>query len=83
MTRSRSPIPSRFAKPAAALGPATDKPRRFPGSAMLSELAWKEIACSLKLSGRELQLVRGVFDDSTELAIASNLGIARRTVCTH
>jgi FixJ family two-component response regulator len=50
---------------------------------MLSELAWKEIACSLKLSGRELQLVRGVFDDSTELAIASNLGIARRTVCTH
>lgn len=50
---------------------------------MLSELAWKEIGRSLKLSGRELQLVRGVFDDNTELAIASNLGIARRTVCTH
>jgi DNA-binding NarL/FixJ family response regulator len=83
MPRSRTSIRSQFAIPAAGPAPATDKARRFPGSTMLSELAWKEIARSLKLSGRELQLVRGVFDDCTELAIASNLGIARRTVCTH
>jgi DNA-binding CsgD family transcriptional regulator len=50
---------------------------------MLSERAWEEIACSLKLSNREVQLIRGVFDDQTELAIATNLGISRRTVCTH
>jgi DNA-binding NarL/FixJ family response regulator len=50
---------------------------------MLSEQAWNEMARSLNLSGRELQIVQGVFDDSTELAIATNLGISRRTVCTH
>lgn len=53
------------------------------GSAMFSEHAWELIARSLKLSGRELELVRGVFDDETEPAIAARLGISQHTVHTH
>jgi DNA-binding CsgD family transcriptional regulator len=50
---------------------------------MLSELAWVEIARSLKLSPRELQIARATFDDRKESAIAADLGIAVRTVHTH
>ena len=50
---------------------------------MFGEQAWSEIAHSLNLSGRELQIVRGVFDDETEIAIAGDLGISRHTVHTH
>ena len=54
-----------------------------PGSLVLSEQVWNEIARSLKLSGQELQIVRRVFDDHTELAIADQLGISSHTVHTH
>ena len=50
---------------------------------MLSDQAWAEIARSLKLSGRELQIAHGVFDDRTEFAIAAELGISPHTVHTH
>ena len=50
---------------------------------MFSKPAWQEIARSLKLSGQELQIVRGVFDDYTEFAIASNLQVSPHTVHTH
>jgi DNA-binding CsgD family transcriptional regulator len=50
---------------------------------MLNEQAWSEIARSLKLSPRELQIVRGVFDDHTDFAIGANLGISTHTVHTH
>lgn len=50
---------------------------------MFSEQAWLEIARSLALSPRELQIVRGVFDDRTEFAIAANLAISPHTVHTH
>jgi ATP/maltotriose-dependent transcriptional regulator MalT len=53
------------------------------GAAMLSELAWREIGRSLKLSSRELQIVRAMFDDRKESAIAAELGVASRTVHTH
>src|ERR1035441_6293504 len=56
---------------------------RLRGCAMLSEQAWGEVARSLRLSGREVQVVRGVFDDRKEFAIACKLGIALRTVHTH
>ena len=56
---------------------------RLRGCAMLSEQAWGELARSLRLSGREVQVVRGVFGDRKELAIARELGIALRTVHTH
>ena len=50
---------------------------------MLSEQAWAEIARSLALSPRELQIVRGIFDDYTEFTIAANLGISPHTVHSH
>ena len=50
---------------------------------MFSEDAWTEIARSLALSPRELQIVRGIFDDRTEFAIAANLAISPHTVHTH
>lgn len=54
-----------------------------PGSAIFSEQAWAAIARSLKLSGRELQIVRGIFDDATDVAIAQRIGISLHTVHTH
>jgi len=50
------------------------------GAAMLSELAWREISDSLRLSRRELEIVRAMFDDRKELAIAAELGVTPRTV---
>lgn len=50
---------------------------------MFSEQAWAEIARSLELSPRELQIVRGVFDNRIELAIATDLGISPHTVHSH
>jgi DNA-binding NarL/FixJ family response regulator len=55
----------------------------MPGSAMLSEQAWGEIARSLCLSPRELQILQAVFDDRTEYCIAADLGISPHTVHTH
>jgi DNA-binding CsgD family transcriptional regulator len=53
------------------------------GSAMFCDPAWKEIRRSLRFSGRELEIVRGMFDDQKESAIAASLGIAPGTVHTH
>jgi len=53
------------------------------GSAIFSTRAWEEIRCSLSLSARELQVVRRVFDDHTESAIAADLGISAHTVHTY
>ena len=50
---------------------------------MLSECAWDAIARSLSLSPRELQIVRGVFDDKIEAAIAGDLAISVHTVHEH
>ena len=50
---------------------------------MFSEQAWAEIARSFELSPRELQIVRGVFDNRIELAIAADLGISPHTVHSH
>ena len=40
---------------------------------MFSSDAWTQIERSLRLSGRELQIVRGSFDDKTEFAMAADL----------
>ncbi len=53
------------------------------GAAIFSERAWTEVARNLRLSRRELQLLRGMFDGLTELAIAAELNISERTVRTH
>jgi DNA-binding NarL/FixJ family response regulator len=69
----------------AQVGAATKVECHHPlaGSALLSETDWAEAARALRLSGRELQIVRGVFDNCKETAIATDLGIASRTVDTH
>jgi DNA-binding CsgD family transcriptional regulator len=53
------------------------------GAAVFSEPAWAAIARSLKLSGQELQVVRGVFDDHTEGTIAESLKVSPHTIHTH
>jgi DNA-binding NarL/FixJ family response regulator len=50
---------------------------------VFSEQAWKAIGQSLKFSGRELEIVRGIFEDRTEFAIAADLNISPHTVHTH
>jgi len=50
---------------------------------MIGEQAWAEIARSLRLSPRELQILRGIFDDHTEFAIAVDLAISPHTVHTY
>ncbi len=53
------------------------------GSAMLSQHASKQVATSLDLSGREMEIIRGLFDNMTEKAIAALLGLSAHTVHTH
>ena len=50
---------------------------------MFARAVWNEIAANLGLSARELQIVRGTFDDQTESAIATKLRISLGTVHTH
>ena len=50
---------------------------------MFSPPVWEKIARSLNFSGQELRIVRGVFDDRTELAIAGTLRVSAHTVHTH
>jgi DNA-binding CsgD family transcriptional regulator len=53
------------------------------GAAMLSDTNWRDVAKALRISGRELQIVHGIFDNRTEHAIAADLHIADCTVHTH
>ena len=53
------------------------------GAAMFSDEAWVQIAGSLRLSGRELQILRAIFDDRTESTIARELGISPCTIHTY
>jgi DNA-binding CsgD family transcriptional regulator len=53
------------------------------GAGVLSDTAWSEIKCSLGLSGRELEITRGIFDNLTEGAIAADLCISEHTVHMH
>ncbi|MGO9199212.1 MAG: helix-turn-helix transcriptional regulator [Limisphaerales bacterium] len=52
-------------------------------SDLLSERAWRLIARSLHLTGREVQVTRGVFDDQIEATIGSRLAISANTVHAH
>ena len=53
------------------------------GAGLLSSGWWADIAISLDLSVRELEIVQGIFDNSTEYTIATKLGISQHTVHTH
>jgi FixJ family two-component response regulator len=56
--------------------------RQAPSSAMFSEQVWAEIGLSLGLSLRELQILRGIFDNRTEFTITADLGISLHAVYT-
>ena len=62
---------------------AGKKPPGSPGSMVFSNQAWNRIVGGLRLSRREGEIVRGVFDDKTEYAIATELGMSPHTVHTH
>ena len=53
------------------------------GAAIFSERAWGEVARALRLSRREVDILRGMFDGRTESTIADGLSISLRTVHTH
>ena len=60
--------------------PVSDNQTATRGSSIFSNQEWDELGCDLKLSPRALQLVRGIFDDQTEGAIAYDLRISVHTV---
>jgi DNA-binding CsgD family transcriptional regulator len=53
------------------------------GASLLSNNAWSEIARTLNLTRRELQIVQSVFDNLPERGIARSLRISEHTVHTH
>jgi len=53
------------------------------GAVMFSELAWQEIARSLRLSKQQVQIVAGIFEDRTESNIAQQLQISPHTIHTY
>ncbi len=50
---------------------------------ILSEATWQRLAASLRMSNRELEITKYIFDDRKECAIARELGISSHTVHTH
>jgi DNA-binding CsgD family transcriptional regulator len=78
---------SRIAERASLQGLRHHRPEKksegSPGSALFSEQTWNGIVERLRLSHREGEIVRRVFDDETEFAIAAELGISPHTVHTH
>lgn len=50
---------------------------------IFSACEWHRLAVALRLSGRELQILRLLFHDQKEFAIARQLGISAHTVHTH
>ncbi len=73
-----SPDPSSHAP-----GPEAERRQDAPGSALLSSGVWPNVASLLRLSPRELQVVKGVFQDNKEERIAADLGISSHTVGTY
>jgi DNA-binding CsgD family transcriptional regulator len=54
-----------------------------PGQDLFTDEVWDDLALELKLSPRELQIVRLVFDEFPEGAMADVLDISIHTVHTH
>ncbi len=72
--------------PGACVAASYNHPNGFPflthGAVGFSPNAWQEIQHGLKLSGRELQLIQGIFDNKVEYSIAAGFGISVNTVRT-
>ncbi len=63
--------------------PGDSERSRGRGDSPFAPAAWKSIARELPLSERELQILKRVFDDQKESAIAAALEISVHTVHTH
>lgn len=61
----------------------TTSDRKLPGYSLFPSEVWAHLCFALKLSPREIQIVRGVFEDQKEETIARNLGISPHTVNTY
>jgi len=57
--------------------------RATRGAALLSAHAWCEIADTLAITKRELEIVQAVFDSLTQKEIANRLTITEHTAHTH
>ena len=53
------------------------------GRGVLDENEWRAVTHTLRLSARECQIVKRLFDDASEAVIAEDLGISPHTVHTH
>lgn len=53
------------------------------GHGLLSNDEWIEVGRSLRLSPREIQILRSIFDNETEAQIGMRLGISAHTVHTY
>jgi len=62
--------------------PAALSPRRR-GQHVLTDSQWQAVAQVLRFSGRELELVKAVFDRPADRAVAQSLGVSVHTVRTH
>jgi len=76
------PIAYLESRPPRHLGACGPSPNRR-GSGLLPDSAWLDLGSVLRLSPRELQIVRGVFEDRKEETIAFDLGISPHTVNTY
>jgi DNA-binding CsgD family transcriptional regulator len=56
---------------------------RTSGRNVLDDDEWVAVARKLRLSTRERQIVKRLFDDDSEAVIADDLGISPHTVHTH
>ncbi len=62
---------------------ATKQETAVRGRSLFSDEEWNALARSLKLSSREFQITRGLFDDETEAATAVRLRLSPHTVHTY
>jgi DNA-binding CsgD family transcriptional regulator len=58
-------------------------PEAPKSTTLLASGIWPNLAQQLRLSPREVQVVKGVFRDDKEQAIAATLGISPHTVSTY
>ena len=57
--------------------------RKLRGASLLTDHAWLEIASTLGITKREMQIVQSVFDNQHEPAIAKRFKISPHTVHMH
>jgi DNA-binding CsgD family transcriptional regulator len=55
----------------------------MPGASLLTDHAWREIARTLGITKRELQIVQSVFDNQHETDIAKRFKLSPHTIHMH